>query len=226
MATSRAVVSCGVGAWFPRGQKRLRESLEPFGETLIQWVDEYPPESPTHEKSPYEFKAHAMLEASEHADLVLWADSSLWAVKPLDALWDHLEAIGYMFWRDGHALGQWTHDAALERFGWTRDEAMTISLPSGGIWGLDMRREQSQEFMRRYVELAAEGIVLPGEWTNVGNECSEDPRCKGHRHDMCLMSYLAYDMGMLDWINPPHFFAYSLPACLKHPMAVFLARGM
>ncbi len=129
----RCVINVAAGAWYPRGQDRLRASLQGVGfqGDFVSWRDTWPPGSPPHFALPYGFKSYAFQQAvSQGYETILWLDCSCWAVRPLEPLFDHIEQEGHVLSREkdpraqnweGWTAGQWLKDEALANLGITRD---------------------------------------------------------------------------------------------------------
>ena len=225
---SRAIVNVAVDRWFPRGQARLAGTLKLFAQTarFLPWCGEYPAGSPTHAEAPYAFKTFAIESARQAGyDSVLWLDASMWATRSLEPLWEELEEHGTIFWRSGFALGHYATDDALDILGTDRDKAMGISLVAGGIYGLDFRHERAQDIQDLMLMYARRQEIFRGSWDNTRQQCSKDPRCLGHRHDMVPLSALAYSE-LAHVVNAPRLWALSTDDCPSHPDAVIVARGM
>lgn len=193
------VVNVGLGRWYPRGCIRLRDSLKATNPNvdILQWIDEYPPNSPSHQVSPYAFKVAAFRHAASLGyELILWCDSSLWATGSLEPFFTKLAEQGHVLQANGWACGQWCSDRALEPFGITRDEAMEIPDYTGCCMGLNVTHERTREFLRRLYKKSKDGFSFPGSWTNKNQEVSADPRVLGHRHDQVIGSLIAWQMGM------------------------------
>lgn len=194
----RAILSVATGGWYPRGQQRLFDSLQERGEdaTRLFWRDQYPPGSPTHEQAPYAFKPYSFQAARELGfDHAFWLDSSCWMLRRLDPIWNAIENDGYYFEPDGHVVGEWCSDAALNLLMLDRDETMTMPLIEGKAIGLDLRDSAALAFLNEWTRLADAG-AFNGPWTNENGGASSDPRCRGHRHDISIASPLVASFGL------------------------------
>lgn len=221
------IIDLAVDKWYPRGQRRLADTLAKQGYTgdLILHSS-YPAGCPTHQEVPYGFKPHLIEAARQQGyEVVLWLDASMMAIRHPAPVFEHILVHGHLFeatWEDVSRqpwkLGQWSTDAFLVHHGVTRDEAMQIPLFSAGFTGLDLRRERSQEFLRQWLALSGDGISFHGPWYDKG----ADPRYQGHRHDMSAGALLAHRMGME--VTRPRFMDYAVAV----PMATacFVCCGM
>src|SRR5262252_4800596 len=85
----RCIVNVATTEQYRKGQDRLMQtSKEQVWYSL-------PDGCPSHQETPYAFKAYAMMEASKQYDLLLWCDSSIVSVQSLKPLWDRIERDGY-----------------------------------------------------------------------------------------------------------------------------------
>lgn len=181
----RAIINVSIGSWYPRGQRRLKKSLNRFGEEAdyLFWTDELPPGSPSHEDTPYAFKPYAFLAARDRGyTQAVWFDSSVQLCQPLDKVWAYIAEDGYCFGDDGWFVGQWCNDAALMAMGLSREEAWKVPLMDGKIIGLDFTSDIGAAFLQGWKDYADQG-VFRGSW--------ED-----HRHDITVGAVVAHRLGM------------------------------
>jgi hypothetical protein len=227
-AGRRCILNAALGSYYT-GQARLVKSLQDVGYTgdKIFWRDQYPPGSPTHQQVPYAFKIYALLEARRQGyEVVLWLDASIWAIKNIEPVFRHIEERGHLFEVAGQWLGWYVTDAFLAKNGLSRDAAMTIPMFTAGFTGLDLRQPKAIEFLEKWRGMSQDGVSFLGPWNNHDCACSQDPRCKGHRHDMSAASLLAHRMGME--LQPcPTFLVYSAYLTGPPPESVcFYCRGI
>lgn len=212
-----------------KGLDRLRESLDTVGFDgyLLAWTHENQLEAPLHKDNPYAFKVYAFDEALRQGyRKILWVDASIWAIKPLDPIWESVSTRGYMKQEAGHLCSTWANDRCLEYFGITRDEAEKFLMHgNGGFFALDFDFPIAVEFFKRWKQAMLDGI-FKGSWNNDNNCESSDPRCKGHRHDMICGSIISNQLGMFAF--PEHLLmAYAGDQYNEPPeTAVMLAQGV
>ena len=227
------VVGVGVGAWFPRGLKRLEESLVPYRDDIDfkGWYDEYPPNCRTHANEPYEFKRTALEWAkSQGYRVAIWADCSCWFVKHPRHLIQTIKDRGYWLCTLGWNTGEWTSDRALPGTGYTRDKLMHVPMVAATFYGLDL----ASPIADRYFQYMAEKqTFFRGPYANKDHEASTDYRVKGHRHDQTFLSVFAHNNKcIID--RPPCFFDYAkqikpngeIIPVPPHDAAVAIAQGM
>jgi len=224
------IVNVGLGKWYPRGSLRLRDTVKRFNPDvpLLQWIDEYPPGSPTHEQSPYAFKMSAINHAASLGhDVVLWCDSAMFCIKPLTPFFEEIKEHGHVLQENGFACGQWCSDKALEHLGFTRGEAWVIPDYTGCCMGLDMTNPRTVEFMRLLTKEAEDGVSFIGAWNNKKRQVSSDRKVLGHRHDQVVGSLLAHRLGMGLTQTHDGFVSYYLgDMSVIHEKAAMLNQGM
>ena len=193
------IVNVGRGKWYPRGSERLKRTVERLnpGVPVLQWVDTYPPGSPTHEQAPYGFKMAAINHAASLGyDVILWADSSMFCVRPLRPFFEAIKGHGHVLQVNGFKCGEWCSDAALERLEFAREEAWQIPDYTGCCMGFDVTNERTAEFLRLLTVEANDGVSFRGDWFNDKGQVSSDPKVRGHRHDQVVGSLLAHRLGL------------------------------
>jgi len=194
----KAIINFASGRYL-KGQQRLDESLlkVSFDGTFLSWTQEVSIGAPLHKDNPYAFKIYAFEQALNAGyTKILWVDASIYAVKPLDPIWEHLNKYGHMKQYAGHLCGTWANDRCLEYFEITRAEAMKMEMHgNGGFFALDFDTDIAKEFFKRWKQSMLDGI-FKGEWTNTNKTESQDERCKGHRHDMICGSIIANQLKM------------------------------
>ncbi|PCJ57934.1 MAG: hypothetical protein COA65_08725 [Rhodospirillaceae bacterium] len=194
----KAIINVATGRYI-KGQDRLSRSLLEVGfdGTFLSWTKEVSIGAPLHKDNPYAFKIYAFDQALKAGyTKILWVDASIYAIKPLDPIWEHLDKHGHMKQYAGHLCGTWSSDSQLECFGITRDEAMDMEMHgNGGFFALDFETEIANEFFTRWKQAMLDG-QFKGSWNNDNNCESADPRCKGCRHDMTCGSIIANQLKM------------------------------
>jgi len=153
--------------------------------------------SPTHQENPYAFKVSSFIWARALGyKKILWLDSSCFAIKPLQPLFDIIDNEGSLMQYAGHMCGTWANDNCLKHFNMNRDEAMQKPMyGNSGMLGLNFENDLARQFFEEWQQAMEHG-AFKGGWTNEGNVESNDFRCKGHRHDMVCGSIIATRLGM------------------------------
>lgn len=182
----RCVVSlCNDRGRYRENMERLRQSLiDNFDGDFLGFDGEESIDSPKHEDNPYAFKIYAIEKAIEKGyKSVIWLDSSVFAIKKLDPIFDEIEKYGYIMQEAGHMVGTWCNDFTLDYFDITRDEAMKMPMyGNAGFLGLDLKNEIAVTFFTKWANSMLAGC-FKGDWSN-------------HRHDMTAGSIIANILGM------------------------------
>lgn len=205
--------------WYPQGQRRLKASLlrVMFDGDVLTWTSHKQLGCPPHQEVPFAFKVYAVRRAQEMGyDLALWADASIYAVKPLTELFNHIETQGYMFQRAlPHMTGNWCSDAALGTLGVSREKALEIEELAATCMGFNFKNSDTTTFLDRWFHYANDGITFIGSKTNENQQVSTDPRVQGHRHDQSAASVLAHVMKFMLTPHDKFFSQYpNQSACL------------
>lgn len=174
-----------------RLEKSIPHGIDFLGFTSVSQIDCEP-----HTVIPYKFKPAAIDKAKSLGyDLVIWADSPVHVIKPLDQAFDYLEENKYFFFDNiGHSLGMWTNDKCLEYFGYTREQALNTKMIMACCMGFNFTDQAVSELQDEYFELA--DMLYPGSW-------------KDHRHDQTVMSFLLNRDGFNILVGQDTFFAYK-----------------
>lgn len=205
------IINFAKGFWYPQGQARLLRSLRDTGYAgdCFTWSDERAISAPPHEMMPYAFKIAAFNYAvAAGYKLVLWCDAAVFAIRPVDVIFEHIEKYGHILFQSGFNCAQWTSDACLAACGVSRDEAEKMTMYMACCMGIDVDHLRSREFLRRLTERALDGVSLPGAWRNEDKSVSQDPRCQGHRHDQSAGSIIAAQLGMDVIVGHETYFSY------------------
>lgn len=136
-----------------------------------------------HEINPYAFKIVAFQKAIDYGyTSILWLDSSVFAVAPVEPIFEYIETNGHIAQDAGHMLGTWCNDETLDYFNMSREEADKIKMiGNAGFLGLDFTKHSSASFFEAWKQSMVDGM-FKGSWDN-------------HRHDMSCSSLLWHRSG-------------------------------
>lgn len=222
------VCTLGIGHRYPLGVARLIKSMHETnpGVEVMAWVNRLPPGAPErvvvdgYDYTAYCAKPFAMKAAMDAgADIVIWLDAAVRAIRSLQPLVDHIAEVGYYLAPNGFTIGEWSNDETLEEFGYTRTGALSLPECASGIFGIDPHHPNGENIVRDWAA-AAKSNLFPGHhsnsmaadkthhYKNVG-WVSDDPRCSGHRHDQSVLGLLAHEYGFTNWVPWPKFVAYQ-----------------
>jgi hypothetical protein len=189
-----AFVSFATGIYIEK-QKRLEFSVRKFGYDIFTYTTFESIGSPTHEESPYEFKLHAIRAVyMKGYDIVIWCDSIIQLLRPITSWIPEIQKRGVYLQKDGHRLGNWANDRALEEFGVKRDDVMAEGTTIYAcVMAFDFRHPITKRFLYRWKQCADKGLFR-GKWNNKDRSESQDPRCEGHRHDQTCAELVAREL--------------------------------
>jgi hypothetical protein len=213
--TNRCVVSLATDRGsYPRGLERLGRSLRQVGFTgdFRSWPPgTFPRGCPPHLEVPFAFKPFCLAEArAQGAKSVLWLDASCVVIRPLDPIFEAIEADGYVLFKNGtFRVGEWASDQTLMEFGLSREQALALPEVSAGVIGLNLDSRIGAQFLESWHEAARNEISFRGvaetfeswedyedvKW-NLSGRVSADPGVHGHRHDQTVAGILAGRLGM------------------------------
>jgi hypothetical protein len=169
---------------------RLVDSLkDKFEGDVLHWIgEESLPGCPLHKDNPYSFKLYTIEKArSLGYDQILWLDSSVWAIKNIDPIFDLIKKDGFFFEDSGHWIGAWASDASLKFYDIDRAEAWKMHMLSSGFVGLDFTQQIAIDIFDSWNFDMAAGVFI-GSWSN-------------HRHDQTSLSLIVNTMGLYDKVS-------------------------
>lgn len=217
------IINAANGYWYPRGQKRLVESLKAHGFTgkVLTWCNE-PMNSTFNPKHPYTIKAAALVEAMNLGyKRILWLDCSVWVVKNPDPIFDIIERDGVFMWRSGYSLGQTASDKDLEFAGITRDEAMNMHECASNVVGLNLEMAQTRRLVTWFLEANKAGVCSTSRHHD--NQ-SADPRFLFARQDQTAFTIAFHKAGYTHmYVQGEHTEYYSPD---HNESVTFLIQGM
>jgi len=215
------IINAAIGSWYPKGQQRLHGSLlfHGFNWDILTWTDW--PNDNFDKGCNYNVKAAAFEEAIQQGYThILWLDSSVWAVKDPNPIFDIINEFGYYFWSNGYNCAQECSDKCLEYFGTSRDEAEKMPVASTSMFGVNITNPIGKEFIERFIQSSKDG-VFHGSRFHDGQ--SSDPRFLHHRQDQSAASIILNQLGCK--IHAPgEYSCYYSP--VMQESVLFTMRGM
>lgn len=186
MRTNKCVISFANSSGnYVSGIARLSDSLRNnFDGDFGSWIGEHTLGAPLHSDNPYAFKIHAFQKAIDAGyTQILWLDSSVFAVQPIQPVFDHIAGHGYIMQDAGHFLGDWCNDETLAYFALNKQDMKEVRMiGNAGFLGLDMNNPTAKLFFEMWRDAMNAGMFC-GSWDN-------------HRHDMSCSSAIRYKLGM------------------------------
>lgn len=199
----QCVVNFADQGWYLPAQARQIQSLceTGFKGQHLTWNRYADLDCPPHSELPYGFKVAAIRHAAEQGFThILWCDSPLWAVRPLDPLFERINDKGYVFFNDRQPSGdfwycdRWTNDRCLEGMGFTREQAKHIPMCTASCFGLNLEHWHGSLF-----------------WERLQAHCKPELFCgnpANHRWDQSVISLLIAKTGLEQIIGPDTFYDY------------------
>lgn len=186
----RAIISLATdrGNYY-KGLTRLAESLRGnFSGDFLGFMGEASVGAPKHSDVPYGFKTWAFKHAfSLGYSQVIWLDSSVYAIKSVDHLFDLISRDGYVAQEAGHMVNDWCDEKTYDYFGATDETFEEYTMyGNAGFLGLDITQITAERFFRQWHYASCNG-AFKGSWDNF-------------RHDMTIGSILA---NLSDWKYQP-----------------------
>jgi hypothetical protein len=188
-----------IGSWYHRGQEALRDSLGHVGGPGMMFFCSMVLD-PGHEldRSVYDEKVLAIKEAATQADMILWLDCSITAVRQLNDIWKYIEENGVYLYQSGANCAQTCNDHCIESYGITRDEAEKIPECASNVVGINLNHPIGKKFFDLWMESLENGANIGYKWPNEHERISEstDYRFKYHRQDQSSASLAAHLAGV------------------------------
>ena len=177
----------------------LKKHADNLGYKNFVWINDLPPNSPSHAECNYVFKAYAFEHAINNGyNKILWLDSKCYPQKQLKIIEQNLNTIGYWIPNEGYDVGSWCKDEAYPYLGIDKEEAFNIKQISAKHFGINLKFDISKKFIDEFIHFAKMygKETYHGSSTNERNQISNDPRVRGHRHDQIVASVIAYKLKM------------------------------
>ena len=157
--------------------KAQKQSLIAKGYTgeYICYTSEKQLGCPNHKDNPYAFKAYAIKKALDDGyDNILWLDSVVQCVAPLDKLFEHIQDTGFAFFDNyTYTIGSYCNDSCKSIYNITETE---LQAPMIMACVMGLNRDKANVFIDQYYEGALNGSFV-GSWDD-------------HRHDQTVASLL------------------------------------
>lgn len=191
-------LNVGIGEWYTKGSDRLAASLIAHGfkgDQLI-WKDKWPGAIMGLDQSCiYNCKADAFKHALNAGyDRIIWGDSSIYAVRPLDRFLATVDEKGYWIGQSGYNAAQTASDAQLQYFGVSRDWAAQVPDCATGIFGVNMGSPEGRAFIETWIQAAKDGAF---KGSRHHDRQSIDPRFCFCRQDQSAASLILGKQGMV-----------------------------
>ena len=205
------IISCGVGhGHYHVGIDRLAKSLNFVGwagETILR--KDYPPNAPEHGgDNQYNFKVWAFEEAfSIGFEVVIWCDSSLYAVENPMPLFDYVNVNGLYFFKSGYSLAETATDKLCNYADVQRETLIDVSEFATGLIGVNISNPKGKEWFNTWKQYMIDGM-FGGNRVHDEND-SQHHLFKFSRQDQSASSMILYKMGITTCGETEDFLAYK-----------------
>lgn len=205
------IISCGVGhGHYHVGIDRLAKSLN-----FVGWAGEtnlrkdYPANCPEHlGDGQYNFKVHCFQEAFDAGfEVVIWCDSSLYAVENPMPLFDYVNDNGLYFFKSGYSLAQTATDKLCNYAGVVREGLVDVSEFATGLIGINIKNPLGQGFFNMWKQYMEDGL-FGGNRVHDTND-STHPLFLFSREDQSAASMVLHKMGIKTAGETEDFLAYK-----------------
>lgn len=178
MGIKRCIVSLATkNSRYVDGLARLSNSLRDNADGIdfLGFIHEHSVGAPLHTENNYAFKVYAIQKAIDAGyTSILWLDCSVYAVAPVQPIFDLMEQHGYWFEGNGCWLGEWCNDKALDYYDIDRHSAMSVPMIQSGFMGFNLDGIIGRKLWDSFF-VAYNWDLFNGSWVD-------------HRHDQSCMS--------------------------------------
>lgn len=194
---------------------RLSESLRDnlTDGDFIGFIHEASVGAPPHLENPYAFKIYAIRKCVEAGYTnILWLDTSMFAIKNVQPIFDEINANGYLLHNSFNLLSTWCIDSTLSYFGIERGKLNGFTMATGGFMGFNFDNKQGTGLFNEWEQAMKMGL-FKGGWAN-------------YRHDMAVISCILFNRREYIMQEPDTFLQYAgLYDQVANESIIFKARG-
>lgn len=194
--TNKCVVSLATkNSRYVDGLARLSNSLRDnaSGIDFLGFIHEHSVGAPLHTENNYAFKVYAIQKAIDAGyTQILWLDCSVWAVAPIQPLFDIIAEQGYWFEGAGCWLSDWCTNEVLDYYKLDRVDEMPMV--QSGFMGFNTENDMGVEIFKQFKKACNEGL-FNGSWSDF-------------RHDQSCISAILYNRG-ITFSHLPEYVQYA-----------------
>jgi hypothetical protein len=218
------IISVGVGGAYPFGVDRLERSLIHHGwagRTMF-WKD-YPVGCPLHAgPGQYAFKIYSFLEAFRLGHrVVLWCDSSLYAIKDVMPVFDYIADNGLFLFKSGYSLSATATDRMLEAAEEEREDLVDVPEFATGCVGIDIDSEKGETFFQQWMLMMEQGFF--GGNRILDAKDSTHPLFQFSRQDQSAASMVLHKMGITEAGHDKRWVSYYPQ---EEESTIFFVKGL
>lgn len=196
----RKIANISIGSetsWYHAGQARLWHSLIEVGEPDKD-IAKHAMGYPINDHTVYHEKVAWIKTVAMYADMILWLDCSITAVRPLEEIWRYIESNGVYLYQSGANCAETCNDHCLASYGISRDEAAGIPECASNVVGINLTHPTGRTFFNLWMASLENGANIGVKWPTEEQRLAEsnDPRFKYHRQDQSSASLAAHLSGV------------------------------
>jgi len=219
------IINAAWQKWYPRGQKRLVESLRyhGFAGTILTWTNEHI-NGHFDERHPYTIKAAALAQAmNDGYKQILWLDCSVWCAQNPNDFFQIIQDEGVFMWKSGYNLCQTAADSDLQFAGISRDDAVNLDECASSMVGINLDNPKGLRVAETFIEANRAGVCST---SREHAEQSSDPRFLFARQDQTAFTIAFHKSGFTKMYEPGEYTAYYEPNKEFKKSIVFFMQGL
>lgn len=195
------------------GLARLSNSLRDnaYGIDFLGFIHEHSVGAQLHTENNYGFKVNAIQKAIDAGyTQILWLDCSVWAVAPVETIFNIIESNGYWFEGVGCWCEDYTNDETLNHFGMKKGKKTPMI--QSGFMGYNVYHPIGKQLFEGF-KYSCELGFFNGEWAN-------------HRHDQSCISAIVNKL-KLPFSHMPEYVQYAgLYDAVLNEKIIFKCQGI
>jgi len=217
------IISVGAGGAYRYGIDRLERSLHYHGWAGTMFWRELEEGWPSHfGDQQYGFKLFAFERAIDAGHkVVLWCDSSLYAIKDPMPIFDYICDHGIFLFKSGYPLSATATDRMLEFAEERRDHLIDVPEFATGCVGIDINHPNGHAFLSGWLDYYSAGMF--GGSRSYDPRDSEHPLFKFSRQDQSAASMVLHKMGITEAGHEKEWVSYY-PSETKN--TIFFVKGI
>lgn len=226
LSANPCVISLGFGGHYPYGVSRLERNtlFNGWAGRIMTWKNELPEGCPDPNDYPYGFKPYCFKAAFDAGcKVVLWADASMYPIKPIMPIFDFINEHGLYFFKSGYSLAETATDKLLEYAGEKRENLVDVSEFATGLVGINIENPLGKEFFEKWYQHMLDGMFRGSRFHNP--EDSTHTLFKFSRQDQSSASIILHQMGIKTAGEDRDYIAYY-GTNYSEPDLIFFCQGV
>lgn len=205
------IICAGKNGHYSAGIDRLEKTLYYHGYAgdMKFWRNEFPDGCPENiGDGQYNFKIHCFKDAFLNGyKVVLWVDSSFWAVKNPMPIFDYINENGLFFFKTGCSLAQTATDKLLNYSKLIREDLIDVPEFAGGIIGINYDNPNGRMYFDSMCEYMDAGMFGGSRSHDIND--SPHPLFRFSRHDQSASSTILHKMGIVSMGEEKNWVEYK-----------------